>query len=76
MNSAEWAYNKLMLDAERAQESQQSNLRSDEDNDTNIDNNSSFHFRSNDSNSEQGRRHYFFNTLRTSVVDLKAKYDS
>lgn len=65
-----------MLDVEKAQKSQQSSLRSDENNDRNIVNNDNVHFKSDDSISEQNENHYFFNTSRTFIINLKAEYDS
>ena len=64
-----------MLGAGRAQESQLSGLRPGRDNATNTDSSSSVHSRSDGSTSEQGGRHYFFNTPRTSVVGSEAGYD-
>ena len=52
------SFKELVLDIKRAQESQQSNLRLDEDKSANVDSSSSVYSRSDDSTSKQGERHY------------------
>lgn len=69
------SFEELVLGAGRAQESQQSDLRLDEDKGANADSSSSVHSRSDGSTSKQGGRYYPLNTLRTSVAGSEAEYD-
>ncbi len=65
----------IVLNAGRAQESQQSNLRLDGDKSANIDSSNSIHSRSDGSTSGQGGRHCPLNTPRTPVAGSEAGYD-
>ncbi len=69
-------FKKLLLDAERAQESQRSGLRLNKDKDANTDSSSSVHSRSDGSTSEQGERRCFLSTSSTFVAGSEAEYNS
>lgn len=67
---------KLLLDVERAQESQRSNLRLNEDKNANTDNSCSVHFKNDDWIFEQDEKRCFLSTSSTSVTDSEAEYNS
>ena len=66
---------KLILNIEKTQKSQQSNLKLNENKIANIDNNNNIYFKNDGSTFEQGRKYCFFNISRIFVVGSKAGYD-
>lgn len=68
-------FKKLIFGIEKAQKSQQSNLKLNENNVVNIDNNNSFYCKNDNSIFEQDEKYCFFNILRIFITDLKIEYD-